>query len=110
MSFNIWFVHIALLLLWVSLYVFLGAINKHKGTILANVFQNNDDLDSTLGILLKGGIVFAVLSIVIVYFMMFHDDLSEENVGMLGMHVISMGSMTIKDALNVNNGKGNDKV
>ena len=75
---------------------------------LAKLFQSNEDLDTTLGILLRGAVVFAVLAIVVVFFSMFHDDLSENDVGMLAMHVIGMATNAIT-LVAVVNGHGDKK-
>ena len=66
-----------------------------KESIWAKVFQTNHDFDTTLGIILRGLVVFAVLAIVVIYFIMFHDDLEKNDIGMLGMHVIGMASQAI---------------
>ena len=77
-------------------------------SILSKLFQSNADLDTTLGILLRGAVVFAVLAIVVVFFGMFHDDLSENDVGMLAMHVIGMATNAIT-LVAVVNGHGEKK-
>ena len=73
-------------------------------SILAKLFQSNEDLDTTLGILLRGAVVFAVLAIVVVFFSMFHDDLDKSDVGMLAMHVIGMATNAITLVAVVNGG------
>lgn len=82
-------------------------------SLLAKLFTSNKDLDTTLGILLRGAVVFAVLAIVVVFFSMFHDDLSENDVGMLAMHVIGMATNAITLVAVVNGhgekNKENDK-
>ena len=64
-------------------------------TLLSKLFQSNKDLDTTLELLLKGSIVFAVLIIVVVFFSMFHDDLDASPVGMLASQVVGMAGVAI---------------
>ena len=77
-------------------------------SLLAKLFQSNKDLDTTLGILLRGAVVFAVLAIVVVYFSMFHDDLEGNDVAMLGMHVVGMATNAIT-LVAIVNGHGDKK-
>ena len=81
--------------------------HKHE-SLLTKLFTSNHELDTTLGILLLGAVVFAVLAIVIVFFSMFHDDLSENDIGMLAMHVIGMATNAIT-LVSVVNGHGEKK-
>lgn len=75
---------------WIVTVLVIIRKNSGKESFLLRVFQNNKDLDTTLNILLRGGVVFATLAILVIFFSMFHDDLDKSDVGMLGMHVISM--------------------
>ena len=75
---------------WIVTALVLIRKNAGKESFLLRVFQSNKDLDTTLSILLRGGVVFATLAIVVIFFSMFHDDLDKSDVGMLGMHVIGM--------------------
>ena len=84
-----WILTIALTL------VFARRRNPNSESLLTKLFTSNQELDTTLGILLRGAVVFAVLAIVVVFFSMFHDDLSENDVGMLAMHVIGMATNAI---------------
>ena len=102
--------HWLIAILWVVSIVGVYALTRKRGegeTLLAKLFTSNKDLDSTLQIILKGGVVFAVLTIVVVFFSMFHDDLDPNHVGMLAMHVIGMAGTAI--AGTVGNGNKSDK-
>ena len=80
---------------WLVTVLVIMRKSSDQESFLSKVFQSNEDLDTTLSILLRGAVVFAVLAIVVVFFSMFHDDLSENDVGMLGMHVIGMATNSI---------------
>ena len=75
--------------------VFVRRRDPNRESVFTKLFTSNQELDTTLGILLRGAVVFAVLAIVVVFFSMFHDDLSENDVGMLAMHVIGMATNSI---------------
>ena len=75
---------------WIITAMVLFGRRSGKESFLSRVFQSNEDLDTTLSILLRGAVVFATLAIVVIFFSMFHDDLDKSDVGMLGMHVIGM--------------------
>ena len=90
--------HWLIAILWIVSIAGVYTFTRRRGegeTLLAKLFQSNKDLDSTLRIILKGAVVFAVLTIVVVFFSMFHDDLDEGDVGMLAMHVIGMAGTAI---------------
>ena len=88
--------------------VFVRRRNPNRESVFTKLFTSNQELDTTLGILLRGAVVFAVLAIVVVFFSMFHDDLSENDVGMLAMHVIGMATNAIT-LVSVVNGHGEKK-
>ena len=89
-------------------FVFVRRRNPNRESVFTKLFTSNQELDTTLGILLRGAVVFAVLAIVVVFFSMFHDDLSENDVGMLAMHVIGMATNAIT-LVSVVNGHGEKK-
>ena len=77
---------------WIVTVIALLKKRSDKESFLLRVFTSNKDLDTTLSILLRGAVVFAVLAIVVIFFSMFHDDLDKSDVGMLGMHVVGMAT------------------
>lgn len=87
---------------WIITFVALAARKRTGDSFLSKVFTSNKDLDTTLLILLRGAVVFATLAIVVIFFSMFHDDLDKSDVGMLGMHVISMAgnALTLVSVMN----------
>lgn len=93
---------------WIVTVIAIFKKRSDKESFLLRVFTSNKDLDTTLSILLRGAVVFAVLAIVVVFFSMFHDDLSENDIGMLGMHVIGMATQSIT-LVAVVNGHGEKK-
>ena len=102
--------HWLIVILWIVSIVGVYSFTRRRGegeTLLTKLFQSNQDLDTTLQIILKGAVVFAVLSIVVVFFSMFHDDLDKGDVGMLAMHVIGMAGTAIAGI--VGNGNKQDK-
>ena len=84
--------------------------SSDKDSFMMKLFQSNQDLDTTLMIVFRCLVVFAILGIVVIFFSMFHDDLAENDVGMLGMHVIGMASQGISlvAIANGTNGKKKD--
>lgn len=99
-----WIIYTCIAVAWgASLLI----VARNKGAMIGQLFQNNEDLDSTLQIILKGVIVLASLIIVAMFFISFHDDLSQEHVGMLAMHVVSMASLAISNVTGNNTQKNN---
>ena len=101
--------HWLIVILWAVSLIGVYAFTRKRGegdTLLTKLFTTNADLDTTLSILLRGAVVFAVLAIVIVFFSMFHDDLEGNDVAMLGMHVVGMATNSIMLVSVVN---GSDK-
>ena len=96
---------------WIITFVALSARKQRGEGFLAKVFTSNKDLDTTLLILLRGAVVFATLAIVVIFFSMFHDDLDKSDVGMLGMHVISMAgnALTLVSVMNGHEKKSEKK-
>lgn len=105
-----WHVWLAISSLWVASILYVRRPRSGE-SVLSKVFQSNEDLDTTLGILLRGAVVFAVLSIVVIFFSMFHGDLDESDVGMLAMHVVSLAgnSITLVAVVNSNGPDKKDK-
>ena len=93
---------------WIVTIIAILKKRSDKESFLSRVFTSNKELDTTLSILLRGAVVFAVLAIVVVFFSMFHDDLSENDIGMLGMHVVGMATQSIT-LVAVVNGHGEKK-
>ena len=93
---------------WMITLIVILRKKSDKEGFLSKVFTSNEDLDTTLSILLRGAVVFAVLAIVVIYFSMFHDDLDKSDVGMLGMHVVGMATnaLTLVAVVNGQKDKG----
>ena len=90
--------HWLIVILWAVSLIGVYAFTRKRGegdTLLSKLFQSHKDVDTTLELLLKGSIVFAVLIIVVVFFSMFHDDLDASHVGMLASQVVGMAGVAI---------------
>ena len=104
--------HWLIVVLWVvSLVLVYTFTRKHgKGeSLLAKLFTSNQDLDSTLKLILSAVIVFSILIIVVVFFSMFHDDLDKSHVGMLGSQIIGMAGIAIASVTGNGNKNGDKK-
>ena len=102
--------HWLIAIFWIMSLILVYSFSRKRGegeTLLSKLFTSNKDLDSTLRIILGGIVVLAVLTIVVMYFSMFHDDLEKGDVGMLGMHVVGLATTTLVYVLGNANGQKN---
>ena len=93
---------------WCSMSLFLVRKANPDG-LLSKLFQTNEDLDSTLDMILKMLTVVGAFALVIGMLIAFHDDIADK-AGMALMSAIGMISLAMRDMFpSGGNGKGNGK-
>ena len=90
-----WQVYVVEAVIWV-LSLFLAWRKREGDSLLSRLFTTNEDLDSTLSVILRMLTVIGVFALVIVMIIYFHDDIKDD-AGMITISAIGMISLAIRD-------------
>ena len=102
-----WHIYLIIAAVWL-MSLFLVRRNNPNG-LLSKMFQTNEDLDSTLEMVLKMLTTIGAFALVIAMLIAFHDDIADK-AGMALMSAIGMISLAMRDMFpSGGNGKGNGK-
>jgi hypothetical protein len=93
-----WHVWLIIAIMWVGSIIYVRR-KREASQLWDKLFQTNQDLDSTLSLMLKGVITISMLLIFVVYFIVFHDDLDKGNVGMLGSQIAGNVALVLNNIM-----------
>ena len=91
-----WHVFVIIALFAILMYLVFTKPTREGKSLLAQLFTSNEDLDSTLEVMLK---IFTVLGVFVIVFAMvvaFHDDIKDK-AGMVIISAIGMISLAMRD-------------
>ena len=91
-----WHVYIILALMFAVMYLAFTRPRADGKSWLSQLFTTNDELDSTLNVILKGFTVLGVFVIVFAMVVAFHDDIKDK-AGMVIISAIGMISLAMRD-------------
>ena len=91
-----WHVYIIITLMGAVMYLVFTRPQAGDKSLISQLFHTNEDLDTTLALLLKAFTVFGVFVIVFTMVIVFHDDVKDK-AGMILISAISMITLAMRD-------------